>query len=75
MHPNNSDVATEGEGLSRDVREALEDPIVRALLVADRVDPRDVMTLSSRMGAWLSSREAISARALRPGSHLRYIRE
>jgi hypothetical protein len=67
MHPNNSDAAAEGEGLSCGVRDALADPIVQALLVADCVDPRDVMALSSRMGAWLSHREAIVARAPRPG--------
>ena len=67
MHPCNSDEVALGEGISRAVRDALADPIVQALLVADRVDPRDVADLSRRMAAWLSRREAIAARASRPG--------
>ena len=42
MHPYSSDEVARGEGLSRGVRDALADPIVQALLAADRVDPRDV---------------------------------
>jgi hypothetical protein len=67
MHPYNSDEVARGEGISRAVRDALADPIVQALLVADRVDPRDVADLSRRMAAWLSGREAIAARGSRPG--------
>jgi hypothetical protein len=68
MHPCNSDEVARGEGLSRGVRDALADPIVQALLVADRVDPRDVADLSRRMAARLSHREAIAAWAPRPRS-------
>ena len=57
MHPYNSDEVARGEGISRAVRDALADPIVQALLVADRVDPRDVADLSRRMAAWLSHRK------------------
>jgi len=60
MHRYNSDEVARGEGISRAVRDALADPIVQALLVADRVDPRDVADLSRRMAAWLSRREASS---------------
>ncbi len=42
MHSYNTDEAARGEGLSNGVRDALADPIVQALLAADRVDPRDV---------------------------------
>ena len=56
MHPYSSDEVARGEGLSRGVRDALADPIVQALLVADRVDPRDVADLSRRLAAWLSHR-------------------
>ena len=66
MHPYNSNEVARGEGISRAVRDALADPIVQALLVADRVDPRDVADLSRRMAAWLSRREAIAARTSRP---------
>ena len=68
MHSYNTDEAARGEGLSNGVRDALADPIVQALLAADRVDPRDVADLSRRIAAWLSHREAIAARAPRPGS-------
>ena len=61
MRPYNSDEVARGEGLSRALRDALADPIVQALLVADRVDPRDLVDLSRRMAAWLSRREAIGA--------------
>ena len=61
MHSYNSDEVARGEGLPRGVRDALADPIVRALLAAARVDPRDVADLSRRMAAWLSRREAIGA--------------
>jgi hypothetical protein len=67
MRPYNSDEVARGEGLSRGVRDALADPIVQAVLVADRVDPRDVADLSRRMAAWLSRRETIAVRASRPG--------
>jgi hypothetical protein len=67
MHPYSSDEVARGEGLSRGVRDALADPIVHAPLAADRVDPRDVADLSRRVAAWLSRREAIVARASRPG--------
>jgi hypothetical protein len=58
MHPYNSDEVARGEGISRAVRDALADPIVQAVLVADRVDPRDVADLSRRMAAWLSRRSS-----------------
>jgi hypothetical protein len=58
MRANSSDIVTQDEGLSRGVREALADPIVQALLAADRVDPRDIVDLSRRMAARLSHREA-----------------
>jgi hypothetical protein len=58
MRPHNIGEIARGEGLSRAVRDALADPIVQALLVADRVDPRDVADLSRRVAAWLSLRQA-----------------
>jgi hypothetical protein len=58
MRPYDSGTVSQDEGLSRGVREALADPIVQALLVADGVDPRDVADLSRRMTSWLSRREA-----------------
>jgi hypothetical protein len=58
MHPYNSDEVARGAGLSRGVRDALADPIVQALLVADRIDPRDVADLSRRAAAWLYLRQA-----------------
>jgi hypothetical protein len=54
MRSNSSDIVTQDEGLSRGVREALADPIVQALLAADRLDPRDIADLSRRMAARLS---------------------
>jgi hypothetical protein len=63
MQPYNSDEVARGEGIPRAVRDALADPIVQALLVADRVHPRDVADLSQRMAAWLSHREGASAKA------------
>jgi hypothetical protein len=68
MHPCKSDDVARGEGISRAARDALADPIVQALLVADRIDPRDVADLSRRMAAWFSRREAITARAPGPSS-------
>ena len=65
MHLYNSDQVARGGGLPRGVRDALADPIVQALLVADRVDPRDVADLSRRMAAWLSHREG----RVSPGVH------
>jgi hypothetical protein len=59
MHPCNSNVVTQDEGVSRGVREALADPIVQALLAADRVNPQDVADLSRRIAARLSRRAAI----------------
>jgi hypothetical protein len=56
MHPYNSNEVARGEGISRAVRDALADPIVQALLAADRVDPQDVADLSRRVAAWLSRR-------------------
>ena len=53
MHPCNSDVATQYPGLSRGVRDALADPIVQALLAADRVDPQEVADLARRVAARL----------------------
>jgi len=61
MRPYNSDEVARGDGLPRALRDAPADPIVQALLVADRVDPRDLVDLSRRMAAWLSRREAIGA--------------
>ena len=58
MYPCNSDVATRHPGLSRGVRDALADPIVQALLAADRVDPQEVADLARRVAARLSLREA-----------------
>jgi hypothetical protein len=54
MHPFNCDVATRYPGLSRGVRDALADPIVQALLAADRVDPQEVADLARRVAARLS---------------------
>jgi hypothetical protein len=54
MHPCNSDVATRHPGLSPGVRDALADPIVQALLAADRVDPQEVADLARRVAARLS---------------------
>ncbi len=56
MQPYNSDEVARDEGISGAVRDALADPIVQALLVADRIDPREVADLSRRMAAWLSNR-------------------
>ena len=42
-------------GLPRGVCEALADPIVQALMAADRVDPKGVETLVRRMAAQLAS--------------------
>ena len=54
MHPCSSDVATRYPGLSRGVRDALANPIVQALLAADRVDPQEVADLARRVAARLS---------------------
>jgi hypothetical protein len=53
MHSCNSDVESRYPGLSRGVRDALADPIVQALLAADRVDPKEVADLARRMAARL----------------------
>ena len=58
MHPYDNGIVSPDAGLSLGVREALADPIVQALLAADRVDPRDVADLSRRMAAVLSRRAA-----------------
>jgi hypothetical protein len=58
MRPYNIGEIARGEGLSRAVRDALADPTIQALLVADRVDPRDVADLSRRVAAWLSLLQA-----------------
>jgi hypothetical protein len=42
-------------GLSRGVSEALADPIVQALMAADRVDPKGVEELLRRITAQLAS--------------------
>ncbi len=42
-------------GLSRGVSEALADPIVQALMAADRVDPKGVEELLRRIAAQLAS--------------------
>ncbi len=55
MDPCNSDVATRHPGLSPGVRDALADPIVQALLAADRVDPQEVADLARRVAARLSA--------------------
>jgi len=47
-------VATE---LPRGVSEALADPIVKALMAADGVDPKCVEDLSRRTAAWLAQRD------------------
>ena len=54
MHPCNRHVATRRPGLSRGVRDALADPIVQALLAADRV-PQEVADLARRVAARLSA--------------------
>jgi hypothetical protein len=43
-------------GLSRRVSAALADPIVQALMAADRVDPKGVEELLRRVTAQLASR-------------------
>jgi phospholipid transport system substrate-binding protein len=54
------DHATEGIALSpatelsRGVSDALADPIVRAVMAADRIDPQDLEELLRRITAWLS---------------------
>lgn len=53
MHSCSTDVATRYPGLSRGVRDALADPIVQALLAADRVDPQEVANLARRVAARL----------------------
>jgi hypothetical protein len=50
MPPCTSDVVNRDLELSRGVRDALADPIVQALLAADRVDPQEVRIWH---GAWL----------------------
>jgi hypothetical protein len=67
MHPCDSDVATRYPGLSRGVRDALADPIVQALLAADRVDPQEVADLARRVAARLSP--ANPTRAARAPEH------
>ena len=70
MHPCNSDVATRHPGLSRGVRDALADPIVQALLAADRVDPQEVADLARRVAARLSpANPTRAARACEHGSN------
>jgi hypothetical protein len=69
MRPYDIGIVSQDEGLSRGVREALADPIVQALLVADRVDLRDVTNSFRRIAAWLSHRDTIAMRAPRPGFH------
>ena len=54
MDPCDNEVATRQPGLSHGVRDALADPIVQALLAADRVDPQEVADLVRRMAARLS---------------------
>ncbi|HEX3953606.1 MAG TPA: hypothetical protein VHW90_08545 [Stellaceae bacterium] len=66
MHPYNSGIVAQDEGLSCGVREALADPIVQALLAADHLDPGEVADLLRRMAAWLSHREAVAVQAPRP---------
>jgi phospholipid transport system substrate-binding protein len=44
-------------GLSRGVSEALADPIVKALMAADRVDPQGLEELLRRTAAWLEQRD------------------
>jgi hypothetical protein len=57
------DLAAEGVALSvatelpRGVSEALADPIVKALMAADRVDPKCVEDLFRRTAAWLAQRD------------------
>ena len=46
-----------GTGLPRDVSEALADPIVKALMVADRVDPQGLEELLRRTAAQLAPRD------------------
>ena len=73
MHPCNSDVATRHPGLSRGVRDALADPIVQALLAADRVDPQEVADLARRVAARLSpANPTRAARAPEHGSNTDY---
>jgi hypothetical protein len=48
-------VETAATGLSRGVSEALADPIVQALMAADRVDPKGVEELLRRMTVQLAS--------------------
>jgi hypothetical protein len=67
MHPYDNGIMAQYEGLPRGVREALADPIVQALLAADRIDPRDVADLSRRMAAVLSRRQAVATRTPRAG--------
>ncbi len=44
-------------GLPRGVSEALADPIVKAVMTADRVDPKRFEELLRRVAAWLASRD------------------
>src|SRR5271169_1450005 len=46
-----------GTGLPRGVSEALADPIVKALMVADRVDPQGLEELLRRTAAQLAQRD------------------
>ena len=56
MPPCTSDVVNRDLELSRGVRDALADPIIQALLAADRVEPQEVADLARRMAARLSPR-------------------
>jgi phospholipid transport system substrate-binding protein len=50
--------------LPRGVSEALADPIVKALMAADRVDPKSIGDLLRRIAAWLAQRDPQDRSAL-----------
>jgi len=55
---------TEATALPRGVAQALADPIVRALMAADRIDPKSMAELMCRMAARLRNRPASAAGGL-----------
>jgi hypothetical protein len=72
-HPREDDSASsklaspadaEATALPRGVAQALADPIVRALMAADRIDPKSMAELMCRMAARLRNRSASAAGSL-----------
>jgi hypothetical protein len=71
--PSGGSAEISGAGLPRGVCEALADPIVQALMTADRVDPKTVEELVRRMAARLAADRGgggVSHAHIRPGDRL-----